>query len=111
MKIILPGMEKQIELVLNNIDVVDNSVLVIGSGSEAIAKRLANLSQKKCELIVEDYDSLMNSKLMLENEKIVSVKLMDFEITDFSKEQFDLVFAQASISSGRRNKIIKDLIQ
>jgi len=34
---------------------------------------------------------------------------MDFEITDFEDSSFDLIYAQASISSLNRNKIIREL--
>jgi len=34
---------------------------------------------------------------------------MDFEHTDFKNNQFDAVYAQASVSDVRRNKIIKEI--
>ncbi len=34
---------------------------------------------------------------------------MDFSITDFNDAVFDIVYAQASISSKMRNKIIKEI--
>ena len=37
------------------------------------------------------------------------IKMMDFEQTDFDENTFDLVYAQASISIERRNKIVKEI--
>jgi ubiquinone/menaquinone biosynthesis C-methylase UbiE len=60
-------------------------------------------------MIVSDYDSLMNARLNLSKESKVDVKMMDFDNTDFNSEQFDLVYAQASISLTNRNKIVKEI--
>ena len=35
--------------------------------------------------------------------------MMDFDNTDFNAEEFDLVYAQASISLLNRNKIVKEI--
>jgi ubiquinone/menaquinone biosynthesis C-methylase UbiE len=60
-------------------------------------------------VIVNDYESLINSRLNLSKDSKVSVKMMDFENTDFADESFDLVYAQASISLTNRNKIVKEI--
>jgi SAM-dependent methyltransferase len=74
-----------------------------------MARELSNHFDTNIELIVEDYDSLMNSKLILESSQKINVRLMDFEVTDFDDHSFDLIYAQASISLTKRNKIIKEL--
>ena len=74
-----------------------------------MAKELSNHFDTSVELIVEDYDSLMNSKMILESSPRVNVRLMDFEVTDFNDSSFDLVYAQASISLTKRNKIVKEI--
>ena len=57
-----------------------------------MAKELSNHFDTSVELIVEDYDSLMNSKMILESSPRVNVRLMDFEVTDFNDSSFDLVY-------------------
>lgn len=109
MKIFLPGLGKQLLFLKDHIKINGLKILVIGSASEEVAKILAEESKTKVELIVEDYDSLMNSKLFLDAHENVNVRIMDFETTDFNDSVFDLVFAQASISDFRRNKIVKEI--
>lgn len=109
MKILLPGLGKQLLFLKEHVEIAGLKILVIGSASEEIAKILAEESKTKVELIVEDYDSLMNSKLFLASHDNVKVRIMDFETTDFDDSVFDLVFAQASVSDFRRNKIIKEI--
>ena len=108
-KIFLPGTDRQIEIFIKKIDVKDKSVLVIGAGSEEIAKRLKQENPSSLFLIMEEQGSLLVSRLYLKDEKEIQVRLMDFENTDFDSEQFDIIYAQASISSIKRNKIIKEI--
>lgn len=105
--ILLPGLHKQIRFVENRIELADLNILVIGSGSAAIANYLSK--QNSVEYILEDFESLISTKLELDNSTKINVKLMDFERTDFSSNQFDLVYAQGSVSDIKRNKIIKEI--
>ncbi len=107
--ILLPGLNKQISFLLNKLEVENLNILVVGSGSVQVAQTLQGKFAKSVEVIVEDYDSLMNSKLSLTEDDSIQIKLMDFERTDYDNETFDLVFAQGSISNYRRNKIVKEL--
>lgn len=106
---LLPGLDRQCEFLINNLKSPAQSILVIGSNSEEIAREISGHFNTEIELIVEDYDSLMNSKLILESSSQINVRLMDFEVTDFDDSSFDLVYAQASISLTRRNKIVKEI--
>lgn len=108
-KILLPGLDKQIEFLKNNYNEKPKSILVIGSSSEVAALSLSGLFHISVNLIVEEYESLMSSKLILKNKENIILKMMSFETTDFNSSEFDLVFAQASISSVNRNKIIKEI--
>lgn len=109
-KFFLPGGRYQLKFFLNqDFDIRNKSILVVGSSSEEVAKKLADESESVVNLIVEDYDSLINSKVALDHHPGVDARLMDFEITDFGKGEFDIIFAQASLSGSRRNKIIKEL--
>ncbi len=109
LKIFLPGLDNQYRFVRRNVDLKDLSTLVIGSSSEDIANSFASESGQKVEIIVEDYNSLMNSKLLTQENPNVNVRLMDFEFTDFNDKSFDLVYTQGAISNPRRNKIVKEI--
>jgi len=105
--IFLPGSENQIKFLLNNITVEDMEVLIIGPGTAPIADHLTKMNNK-VQIIVEDYDSMIETRLEL-SDKSTLVRIMDFENTDFDSDKFDLVYAQASVSSLKRNKIIKEI--
>jgi ubiquinone/menaquinone biosynthesis C-methylase UbiE len=107
--IFLPGGFKQFRILKSKYVLNDKNVLVIGSGSEKIAEKMIESGAGSATMIVSDYDSLMNARLNLNKESKVVVKMMDFDNTDFDSEQFDLVYAQASISLTNRNKIVKEI--
>lgn len=108
-EIYLPGLNKQLQAFVGENDVKDKKVLVVGANSAQIAKIIALETENVVNVIVEDYNSLMNTKLDLDGDQSVLPALMDFEVTDFKKEEFDFIYAQASISNSRRNKIVKEL--
>ncbi len=108
-KIFLPGNEKQLEHLESKLEIAGKDVLVIGTGSEEIAIYLQIRRAASVKIIVSDYESVMNSRMILPKETEISVRMMDFEHTDFSAESFDLIYAQASVSSSRRNKVIKEI--
>jgi len=107
--IYLPGSQKQLEILLDKIDVKEMSVLVMGSSSEEIAKVIAERTDKTVELIVEDLDSMLNSNQLIEESDNINVRIMEFDVTDFENSSFDLVYAQASISSTKRNQVVKEI--
>ncbi len=106
--ILLPGTDQQLKFFINNSGIKDKSILILGSNSEKIAQKLTSLGAK-VSLILEDNDSLLNSRLILTENKDINLKLMEFTNTDFNDESFDSIYAQASISNSRRNKIIKEI--
>jgi hypothetical protein len=108
-KIHLPGGDSQLNYTLDNVELKGKKILIFGSGSEIIAKEFLKSGAELVEFIVEDYESLMNSRLILENVDAVNPKMMDFEITDFNPDTFDIVYAQASISGIRRHQILKEI--
>ena len=108
-KIFLPGNEKQLEHLEKKIEIPGKDVLVIGTGSEEIAVYLKKLGALSVKIIVSDYESVMNSRMILPKETEIRVSMMDFEHTDFSAGGFDLIYSQASVSSYNRNKIIKEI--
>jgi len=108
-KFLLPGLDKQINFLRKNLTSEISSALVIGSASEIPAEIISNKFNCKIEVIVEDYESLLNSRLILSSVPNVNVRLMSFEATDFKENSFDLVYAQASVSSLNRNKVVKEI--
>ncbi len=108
-EIFLPGMESQFDFVKEHVNFKGLDILVIGTFSEPIALEFAKISEKQVQLIVPDFDSLINSNLMLEGQQQVKVRIMDYERTDFDDSSFDLVFAQASVSTDNRRKILKEI--
>lgn len=107
--IFLPGSGEQVNYLLDNFKLKDKSVLVMGAGSESIAQIIFEASPSSVIMIVDDDESLLKSRLVLAKDNNISVRMMDFDNTDFMDEKFDLVFAQASISNSKRNKIIKEV--
>lgn len=105
----IPGLDKQFELLQKNLTVKIETALVIGSASEKFAELIAENFSCGVELIVDDYESLLNSKLTLGDDSKVRVSMMDFGITDFDDASFDLIYAQASITLSNRNKIVKEI--
>ncbi len=109
LNVFLPGLDNQIRFLKRRIELKGKRTLTIGSASEEIVKLLASETELKAELIVEDYNSLINSRLLISEEKNTIVKLMDFEVTDYNNEEFDVVYTQGGISNPRRNKIVKEI--
>jgi ubiquinone/menaquinone biosynthesis C-methylase UbiE len=107
-KIFLPGGDQQLELLSANVDLKGKQILVAGAASEEIAMTLANKSGRIVNLIMEDLDSFMNAGIQIDDDKNVKTAIMDFEVTDFAPNTFDIIYAQASISLDNRNKIIKE---
>jgi SAM-dependent methyltransferase len=110
-KILLPGLDKQLQFLVNNFSEKIDSALVVGSASEKLAEQIAEKFSSSAELVVEDFDSLITSKLQLENGSKVKVSIMDYDKMDFGASSFDLVYAQASVSLIKRNKITKEILR
>lgn len=108
-KILLPGLNEQIIFLQSRINIGDSKILIIGSNSGEIAKIFCAKNSSQIELIVEDYESLINTKLILDKTKNVNIKIMSFEHTDFKDGQFDLIYTQASISGSNRKSIVKEI--
>lgn len=107
--IFLPGGFKVFRILRNHFNFTDKVVLLIGAGSEKIAEKILNAGAKSVKMIVDDFDSLMNAKLGIKNKNQIDIRIMDFHTTDFNSNEFDLIYAQASISSHKRNKIVKEI--
>jgi len=107
--IFLPAGFKQFRILKSKFIISGKSVLVIGAGSEKIAEKMIDSGAVSVKMIVNDFDSLMNSRLNLGKEGKIILEMMEYDNTDFSDNEFDLVYAQGSISSSNRSKIIKEI--
>lgn len=107
--IFLPGGFKQFRILKNKYLLTDKDVLIIGAQSEKVGEKMIDAEAKSVTIIVNDYDSLINSRLNLHKVNNISIRMMDYDNTDFADDTFDLVYAQASISLINRNKIIKEI--
>lgn len=108
-KIYLPGSGEQLRLLENEITIEGMASAVFGSGSGTIAKLIHEDTGKNVDLIVEDYESLIQAQLEIANSEAVKCRIMSFSATDFQDDSFDLVYAQASLSGSSRVKIIKEI--
>lgn len=106
--IFLPGGTKQFEFLRKNLDCSNKSVLIAGAGAEVIALWIKGMGAEKTYLITDDYDSFISSKLNLKGSSDVNAAMMDYDNTDFGKGEFDIIYAQASISGKRRGKTLKE---
>ena len=107
--IFLPGLSRQINMFLEENDLREKKILVCGSNSEKIAGRIYRKSGVTVELIVPDFDSLMNSRILVSDEEQIKVRLMDFEHTDFDDAEFDYIYSQGAFSTSARKGIVKEM--
>ncbi|MFO7445216.1 MAG: hypothetical protein R6W90_02570, partial [Ignavibacteriaceae bacterium] len=76
-QIFLPGAEKQFLNFTEKIEVLQKSVLIIGAGTEEIAKAFSQMNNDVF-IIVEDQENLLQLKYLIAGVKNISVRLMDF---------------------------------
>jgi SAM-dependent methyltransferase len=107
--IFLPGSGFQITKFLEGTAVEGKDVLVIGSNSEELAQIFIENKALSVIIIVDDNDSLLKSRFLLSGNKMISVRMMEFSNTDFRDSTFDIVYAQASISTIERRKTLKEI--
>ena len=107
--IFLPGSGKQFNHLKAKVSLENKDILIIGSNSEKIAQMFLSAEVNVVTIILDEYDSLLKARYLLKNKGKISVRLMDSIGTDFNNAVFDIVYAQASISSKMRNKIIKEI--
>lgn len=107
--IFLPGSGFLIKKFLEGRSVEGTEILIIGSNSEEIAEIFIDNKAKSVIIIVNDNDSLLRSRFLLTGKKNIAVRMMEFSNTDFQDSTFDIIYAQASISTGERRKILKEM--
>lgn len=106
--ILLPGGKHQVEFLLKNTSPSRKNALIIGPDCETVAAQFLSFFDK-VEIIVADHDSLIKSRMIIDNEERIKCKIMDFAFTDFDPETFDLIYAQSVTSVPERKKIAKEV--
>lgn len=106
-KILLPGGDKQLEWFSQSVNLEGKSILVVGANLAPAADELLSFGPERIEFILPDYETLINANLYFSKKNIIP-KMMDFEVTDFENDEFDVIYAQASISGFNRKKITKE---
>lgn len=108
-QVLLPGLEKQFNFLKNNLEWTEKKSLIIGSGTEFIASEIVKLTNQLVDIAVDNSESFLLTKLNLSSNDKISCSLMDFDFLDFKDQSYDLVYAQASISSPNRKKILREI--
>ena len=108
-KIYIPGGGEQFAHLIEYVSPQQKNVLIFGSNSEILARKFLELNVGAVTIIVDEYNSLLKSRFILKDESRISIRLMDFTSTDFMDDKFEIVYAQGSVSSPDRNKIIKEI--
>ncbi len=107
--IFLPGTDRQFTILSSQVALEGKRILIIGGNTSELANEFIARGASQVIIVVEDNDSLLQTRLLIGNNKSISAKMMEFTNTDFNDEDFDLVYAQASISNSERNKILKEV--
>ena len=107
--IFLPGTDRQFTILSSQVALEGKRILIIGGNTSELANEFIARGASQVIIVVEDNDSLLQTRLLIGNNKSISAKMMEFTNTDFNDEDFDLVYAQASISNAERNKILKEV--
>ena len=92
-QILLPGGFKQFRILKSKYDISAKDVLIIGSNSEKIAEKMIENEAKSVKIVVNDYDSLMNSRLNLDKDSnilIIQISGMKSLILFMHKPQYHL---------------------
>ena len=109
--IILPGIDQQVRFFTEAVDLQNKRLLIIGPGTVEAAQMMSVFNPVKVIIIVDNYDSLLTERYKLEKNEIknIDIRMMDYTNSDFRKDSFEAIFAQASVSGSNRNKIIKEI--
>ena len=104
----LPGGNNQLEHLIEQIITKSNRTLIFGPISSTIANKLL-LRSAELIIISDNYESLMNMKLLINTPDSLNFRMMDFAHTDFKDKYFDLIYTQGSISVPERKNILKEI--
>lgn len=112
MKILLPGLNFQINFLLNNVDLSEKKVAILGANSIEIALKMLEKKARKIEIFIDDMELFlleqMNAEKFSYDAEKINIKQEEYS-TFSSNSQFDVIYAQNSTTSMHRNAIIKNV--
>lgn len=109
-KILPPGGTKQFEHLLEQNIPCGKRALIIGPACEYFAIKLLEYFSE-INIIVDNYYSLIQSRMRLNDNSNIKASMMDFAHSNFENNYFDLIYAQASISTPERKEILKEILR
>lgn len=104
----LPGGDHQFKHLLSEHNSPQGKTLILGTIEKQIISKMIN-TFSQLNIIVDNYDSLMELRFSIKENDSVKVRMMDFSNTDFETDSFDLIYAQGSISVPERKSILKEI--
>ena len=107
--VLLPGLDDQSVFLFTNCDVSEKKVLIIGYGCVPIAKKMLSKGAASVEVIIADEEQMLADRLLGSGTENLRIRFMDFHNTDFKDDVFDIVYAQASVSTSKHLKILKEI--
>ena len=113
MKILLPGLDSQVNLLLQKVDLTDKTIAIFGASSLPIAIKLLDKKAKKISIVIEDLELYLIDKINFENKfqnLIDKITIVNDEYLSFKgDDKFDIVYAQNSLTGSERNLILKNI--
>lgn len=107
--VLLPGLDDQSVFLFTNCDVSNKNILIIGQGCVSIAKKMLDKEASSVEIIIDDEEMMLADRLQASGTANLRIRFMEFHNTDFKDESFDVVYAQASVSTAKHVKILKEI--
>jgi ubiquinone/menaquinone biosynthesis C-methylase UbiE len=107
--VLLPGLDDQSVFLFTNCDVSDKKILIIGQGCVSIAKKMLDKGAASVEIIIDDEEMMLADRMLVGGITNLRIRFMEFHNTDFKDESFDVVYAQASVSTAKHVKILKEI--
>jgi ubiquinone/menaquinone biosynthesis C-methylase UbiE len=103
-----PGGNSQLKHLLEHNIPKGSHALIIGTVSNSIVKKLLEYFTD-INIIVDNSDSLLNTRMNQKENDSIKIRLMDYAHTDFEVKHFDLIYSQGTISVPERKNILKEV--
>ena len=107
--VLLPGLGAQFLFLQNQTDIPDKKILIIGSGCLPVAEKMIAAGASKVEIIIDDEELMFIDRLQQPESDLIRIRYMDYTNTDFRDTGFDIIYAQASVSTKKHSKILKEI--
>lgn len=90
-------------------DLSKTTLLILGSGFTMLLPLFEKVGFGSIHAACDDNEEIFGYKANTPKEKQVPVLFVDYASLDHKPESFDFVFCQATLASGYRNKLIKEI--